>query len=402
MYDTLYLEYKSTPSLVLNGNKEEIIDYGTKYVERGALAYFRDKDISYKVTVNSDGELSKVGTVLITYSVTVHGKSVNAVRTVIIKDEENPEITLKGEPKIVLTTGQNYNEPGYTAIDNYDGDITDKVIIESNVDNKNAGDYEIKYIVTDTNGNSNSVTRKVKYNKPVVVVKKLPDVNAVASKIAVLNYHFFYDKAKGQYGGGNSMSTDNLEKQLAYLKENQYKTLTMEEFRALMYGEIELPARSVLITIDDGGNGTGFSNGNYLIPLLEKYDINATLFLITAWWKKDNYTSNKLEVESHGHDLHFSGYCSGVSRGAKMLCLNKEEVLSDLKLSIALLQSNIAFCFPFYAYNNTVIDLVKEVGFKLAFIGGDYKATRSTDKYKIPRYHMYDSTTLTQFINMIA
>lgn len=141
----------------------------------------------------------------------------------------------------------------------------------------------------------------------------------------------------------------------------------MEEFRKWMYGEIDLPEKSVLLTIDDGAKGTD----THLIRLLEKYDMHGTLFLITAWWPKEKYTSKNLEIESHGYDIHYSGYCSGVMRGAKGLCISSEELFNDLNKSIDILKTNIAFCFPFYAYNNSAIDVVKNAGFKLAFIGGN-------------------------------
>ena len=54
----------------------------------------------------------------------------------------------------------------------------------------------------------------------------------------------------------------------------------MREYVDWIYGRIELPKKSVLLTIDDGAMGTGKHNGNKLNPLLEKYQINATLFLI--------------------------------------------------------------------------------------------------------------------------
>ena len=169
-----------------------------------------------------------------------------------------------------------------------------------------------------------------------------------------------------------------------------------------MYGEIDLPARSVLITIDDGGNGTGYNNGNILIPLLEKYNMHATIFLISVWAKAANYKSPNLDLQSHTYAMHNSNICKGVSRGAHILCASDNEVLTDLKMSISEVGDSTAFCFPFYAYSDHAIDLVKEAGFKLAFIGGNYKATRSTNKYKIPRFHMYKSTTITEFNNFIA
>ena len=231
----------------------------------------------------------------------------------------------------------------------------------------------------------------------------LPNESENATKIAVLNYHFFYDPELGETcPDGNCKTVQDFENELNFLKQNNYKALTMNEFVSWMYGEIELPARSVLITIDDGAMGTGTHNGNKLIPLLEKYEMHATLFLITGWWPIGNYSSSYLDIESHTFDMHETNYCEGVPRGSKLLCSTKEQVLEDFKKSIEITGSTNAFCFPMYVYNNITTEVLKEVGFKLAFIGGDIKATRNNDKYKIPRYHIYRTTTLDEFINMVS
>lgn len=231
--------------------------------------------------------------------------------------------------------------------------------------------------------------------------KGLPSLDAKASSIAVLNYHFFYQTGES-CGSSICLEVSKFREQLQFLKDNQYKTLTMEEYRAWMYGEIDLPARSVLLTIDDGAMGTGKHNGNKLIPLLEEYDLHATLFLISGWWAKDNYISDHLDIESHTFDMHTEGLCSNQTRGAQMLCSSKEQVMNDLKKSIDVIGSTKAFCFPFYAYNDSAIQSVKEAGFQLAFIGGNRKSSRSNDKFKIPRYPIQSNISMDQFIQMIA
>lgn len=222
-----------------------------------------------------------------------------------------------------------------------------------------------------------------------------------ATSIAVLNYHFFYNSAEGNRCGESiCLPIQKFEEQLKYLKDNGYKTLTMEEYRAWMYQEIDLPKKSVLLTIDDGAMGTSKINGNLLIPMLEKYNMHATLFLITAWWDKANYSSPNLDVESHGYDIHKTASCNGSSK-ARALCLSKSDLVNDLKHSTEILGTTKAFCYPFYAYNNTVIEAVKETGFSLAFGGGGVKSKRTNHKYKIPRYVIYDNITMNQFIKMI-
>ena len=48
------------------------------------------------------------------------------------------------------------------------------------------------------------------------------------------------------------------------------------------------------------------------------------------------------------------------------------------------------------------LQVLEEIGFKLAFVGGDYKATRNNNIYQVPRYHIYRETSLDQFVNMIS
>lgn len=216
-------------------------------------------------------------------------------------------------------------------------------------------------------------------------------------RIPVLNYHFFYDGRVETCNENICLDVKNFKEQLDYLKSNQYKTLTMEEYRAWMYGELELPQKSVLITIDDGAFGTGRHNGNKLIPILEEYQMHATLFLIAGWWDINNYRSSNLDIESHTYDMHNTGSCGK----AQVICANHDELLNDLQKSISIIGHNTAFCFPFYTYDEKSIQVVKEAGFKLSFVGGNRKSSRSDNKYKIPRYPIYKNTSMDQFIRMV-
>lgn len=213
----------------------------------------------------------------------------------------------------------------------------------------------------------------------------------VLKEIAVLNYHFFFDPNKKEVCNESiCLKKSYFEEHLKYIKDNNYYTVSTKELDLWMDKKINLPKKSVLITVDDGAMGTD----THLIELLEKYNLKGTLFLITAWWPKEKYQSNNLEIQSHGNDIHLENYCSGVSRGAKGLCLTKEKLVKDFKESVDKLDGEkTAFCYPFYLYNKNMIDAIKEVGFKVAFAGGERKAVQSDDKYKIPRFVIYSYTT---------
>ena len=390
-YDKVYLDKVNDITLELNGKDSITINLKDEYYEQGAHASFRDEDITGIIEIENNLDSSKVGTYEIKYKINYKDKQKEIIRNVKVVDTEIPKITLKGKSDITVYLGSKYDDPGASATDNYDGDISDKIEVKSNVKTDEEGTYVVDYKVSDTSGNETTAQRSVKVIKRPIVHR---------DGVAVLNYHFFY--SGNTSCGINCINISKFEEQLKYLNDNGYKALTMDEFTKYMYGEINVPQKSVLITIDDGAKGTGKHNGNLLIPALEKYKVHATLFLITGWWGISNYQSEYLDVESHTYDMHTENYCKGVQRGAKMLCLSYEEVLNDLKKSIEITGSSKAFCFPFYAYNQQTLNAVKEAGFKLGFVGGNYKATRSSNKYLIPRFHIYDNITMDEFISYIA
>lgn len=216
--------------------------------------------------------------------------------------------------------------------------------------------------------------------------------------IAVLNYHFFYDPNLGEScNEGICLTVQKFREHLDYLKNNNFKTLTIDEFTKWMYGEIELPQKSVLITVDDGAMGTGKHNGNKLIPLLEEYKMHATLFLIAGWWDIGNYISPYLDIQSHTFDMHQYGSCG---RG-QINCASKEEAKNDLSRSLEIIGRKESFCFPFYYSSESSIQAVKEVGFKTAFVGGNRKATRNNNKYLIPRFPIHSDISLERFISIV-
>ena len=392
----LYLDYVGEEKYLkikLKGSSEITIDYGEEYKDEGVKATYKKKDISKDVKIKNNLNLEKLGKYKYTYTIKHKKQEKKITRVVNIIDEENPVIELNGKNEISLYVGDKYNEENAKATDNYDKDITDKIEIDGSVDTSKVGEYKLIYSVKDSSDNEASIIRTVK-----VIEKPKP-----VQKIAVLNYHFFY-KYESEFvnvcdSQSICQSIDKFREQLKYLNDNGFKTLTMKEFVDWMYGKIEIPDKSVLITIDDGAFGTGKANGNYLIPALEEYKIHATLFLVTGWWNIENYRSPYLDVESHTNDLHIGENCGRY--GSKVNCIGYDGLLADLKKSIEVTKSKDAFCFPFYEYSSEALRAVKDAGFKVSFVGGNRKVSRDNNKYLIPRYIMYNSTTLEQFKKMV-
>ena len=218
--------------------------------------------------------------------------------------------------------------------------------------------------------------------------------------IAVINYHFFYDASKGEECNESiCLEVSKLREQFQWLNDNGYKTLTIHEYADWMDGLIEVPRKSVLLTIDDGAMGTSDENGNILMPTLEEYKIHATLFLITGWWDISHYQSPYLDVQSHSHYLHEEMSCAD-GRGT-LACSDYETVKQDISASLDQTGDRTSFCFPFYSYDNESLQAISELGIRDAFIGGSIKSKRSNDHLLIPRYPILDDISLYSFINMV-
>lgn len=77
-------------------------------------------------------------------------------------DTEAPVITLLGSNPYQLEMLQNYVEPGATADDNEDGNISSSVTVDdSKIDNKLPGTYNVYYSVSDAAGNPADAVREV-------------------------------------------------------------------------------------------------------------------------------------------------------------------------------------------------------------------------------------------------
>lgn len=219
----------------------------------------------------------------------------------------------------------------------------------------------------------------------------------ISSGVAVLNYHFTIDATSDERKEcvqSICIAETKVDEQIKYLKENNFYSTSMRDLYLFLTGKIQLPEKSVSITIDDGWYVSR------MISILERHEMLGTLFLIGSLASPEAYNSKYLEIHSHTWDMHTPGVCSG-GYGGGILCLDENKVLEDLKKSKESLSNTTVFCYPFYENNKRSKELLIKAGFEMAFVGGNVKATPGVDLYKIPRYVMYDSTTLNQFINFV-
>lgn len=155
------------PEIILNGDSTVTLQIGQSYSDAGATATDDvDGDITSKIKTTGTVETNKAGTYTISYDVTdVAGNAATTVtRTVIVEgvsDTVDPVISLIGDDVVVIAKGETYTDPGVTASDNIDGDITNKIIQTNNINTSTAGEYWVKYSVSDSSGNVVTMTRTV-------------------------------------------------------------------------------------------------------------------------------------------------------------------------------------------------------------------------------------------------
>lgn len=158
------------------------------------------------------------------YSVTDSaGNTAEAVRTIDYHDPTPPEIKLEGGESYDLPAGTPYEEPGFTAEDNFDGDLTEKVSVSGEVNIYHAGTYEITYTVEDSFRNVTEIIRKVN-----VVPVPQPDKVDPGENIVYLTF----DDGPSQYTSQLLEVLDRYNvKATFFVVDTGYEEMIGEEFR---------------------------------------------------------------------------------------------------------------------------------------------------------------------------
>lgn len=177
---------KMPPSMKLNGNKIVTLKVGDEYKDEGIKAKFKDKDVTKDIKTTSDVNTKKLGTYNVKYSYTYKyialSKSIS--RTVIVKDDVPPELIINSNDSITVNIFSSFTPPTATATDNYDGDLSDKIVVDSNVDTNTSGTYRVRYTVEDLSGNTTSK------DITVIVSGKNPRIDIYISQQKLYYYEY--------------------------------------------------------------------------------------------------------------------------------------------------------------------------------------------------------------------
>ena len=262
-----------------------------------------NKDISSKVIVDNNVDTKKVGDYEINYYLNYLIYNIHKVVRVRVIEKEKPIITLNGNTEAETCSSHTYTEEGYTAIDNYDGDITDKV----NVERK---DNRVIYSVKDSSGNESIVERTI-----------LSSDNS-APEIIINGEEKVYIEINGKYKEEGFEVSDNCDTEITN-KETSGKVDTSKigtyeiNYKAIdSSGNIGKKTRYVYVyDPKNASNSTNSEKGviyltfddgpsiytTKILDTLKKYDIKATFFVTSNG--KDKLIKREYE-EGHTVAIH--------------------------------------------------------------------------------------------------
>ena len=156
-----------------------------KYIQCGEDSNFNFIDISEIGDIN---ELNKFGVYTINNKTVAYSKYDKHKNIDDTLNYDYPTIKVNGLKNMDLYYGDNYQESGAYAFDyNTNLNLSDKVIIEGNVDNKKVGEYLIKYTVYNDSGYFSMDYRKVRVIKNNSNLNINVDYNRDNTKEVIIN-----------------------------------------------------------------------------------------------------------------------------------------------------------------------------------------------------------------------
>lgn len=323
----------------------------------------------------------------------VEPKKTNKVEKKKEKVGEAPEIKLYGIADMKMVKNGVYEEYGAVATDKEDGDVSKNIKINNKIKKDTPGDYVVEYSVKDKDGNETKIERKVN-----VFEVKEKDTNG----ISVFMYHYFYDDTVGETGEtSNYLAKSLFEGQLKYLSENGYYIPNMKEVALYVDGKLDLPEKSAVLTLDDGEE----SNYRIAYPLAVQYKIPLVWFVVTSWtdvsqdFQRELYNSGYTRYHSHTDNMHEGG--CGEQHGGKILCVDHDAGVNDLKTSSEKLGNSDALAYPCGDTNEHAQSIVREAGINLAFTTEYGKIHVGDNKLALPRVRINDGISLQSYIDSL-
>jgi hypothetical protein len=237
------------PVITMLGSDTVRVEVGTTYSDASATAMDAiEGNITSKMVTTNDLDINQTGIYSYLYEVTnASGLSATPRRRFVLVtvDQTAPVLNLFGNlsDTVEVFSSSSYNEPGFTAIDLVDGNLTSVVSVSGSVDMTKLGNYTLTYTVSDIQGNKTVLTRNV-----VVVDRTAPEIVFIGTERIQINT-FWYDQ---------TFATDN------YWKSNDVQLSIAYGFNGPVRWDVKGVYPVTYTAVDGSGNMT-VVNKTYIV-----------------------------------------------------------------------------------------------------------------------------------------
>lgn len=297
------LIYLFIPFFKLKGKREITLEVNNEYKENGYLTNAKVLEVSNNINT------SKLGTYTVLYKYKKYNKIKETIRVVNIVDKTPPELDLIGNLEI-NNCSKSYQEEGYAAFDNYDGDLTQKV-------EKEIKDGKIIYKVKDS---SNNITTKerifsnIDKEGPVIKLKG-SSVNLKINNKYVEQGYTVTDNCDDDLTSKVEITNNiNINKEGTYEVIYKVKDKSGNESKEVRKVTVYTPKKCffsvsngkpgvIYLTFDDGPST---KNTSRLLDILKEENVKATFFLIDK--TNTDYLIKRMYDEGHTIGLHTASH----------------------------------------------------------------------------------------------
>lgn len=186
---TVIVVGNNPPTITVLGSSTLNIIEGQTYADAGATAIDdHDGDLSNNILSGGSVNSNFPGTYILTYDVSdAQGKAATQkTRTVTVLQNNPPVITLLGDNSISITQGKTFSDPGATASDDHDGNLTGSIQVSGSVNTNTIASYTLTYNVMDSQGKpaitKTRVVNVVANQKPLIALNGGETIDVIQTK----------------------------------------------------------------------------------------------------------------------------------------------------------------------------------------------------------------------------
>lgn len=182
-----------------------------------------------------------------------------------------------------------------------------------------------------------------------------------------------------------AVSAQTFERQMRFLKKHHYNVLPLESVATLIKERKKIPSKTIAITFDDGYK----DNYIYAFPILKKYNLPATIFIITdEVGRADRLSWDEIKTMQDSGIITFGSHTLGPEPLINIKSEQdlKKQIFDSKKILEEKLGRQIgAFSYPAGRFNDRIRQLVMTAGYKLAVATNPGKKFADDDIFALKR-----------------